>query len=197
MLGMRLTAKMALSPNLKTSLCLSRGKVDANAFWAAEAAGPCGSHIPDTQHPMMLLKCGPRAFLTVFAQDLRAWWLASRTRLSLSWCEREMGSKWAELTREQPCDQKVAYFSLQIFSAVCLFRSEKPQHLPVVTFRTMATGMWSGCGRWLQTQSQQVYKIQNLSWGRVVGQGVGQPPHTLPSDQCFPSRCSLLKLNPV
>ena len=118
---MRLTAKMALSPNLKTSLCLSRGKVDANAFWAAEAAGPCGSHIPDTQHPMMLLKCGPRAFLTVFAQDLRAWWLASRTRLSLSWCEREMGSKWAELTREQPCDQKVAYFSLQIFSAVCLF----------------------------------------------------------------------------
>ena len=141
MLGMRLTAKMALSPNLKTSLCLSRGKVDANAFWAAEAAGPCGSHIPDTQHPMMLLKCGPRAFLTVFAQDLRAWWLASRTRLSLSWCERDTSSKWAELTtsRGQPCGSPSK--PSQLF--VCLLRSGKPQ---LHTFlRTMAAGMWSGC----------------------------------------------------
>ncbi len=79
-----ITLTTALDPNSSTSLCFLLVKAASKASFAAEAAGPCGSHIPDTQHPIMLRSWGARLLLSFSAQALRALWLASLTRWSLS-----------------------------------------------------------------------------------------------------------------
>ena len=83
-----LTVTMSFSANLYTSFCLSGVNTAVNAPLAMVAVRVCGSHMPDTQDPMMERTWGPKCFLAANPHDFRAECDISRTLWSLS-CNRK------------------------------------------------------------------------------------------------------------